>query len=164
MASVEKRTTLRDYIRSYLDDAAKDLITDEQIDVFIEQFTEYGSRSTEQLVCYGECFRSSYPGPVYDLEIDVVLSDDHTYRVDENSKFVQYVSGGTAPSDRDRITISYIEVNFNMLMAAVFEFLENAARKLTASQSAGGVSFDGTQLASAFRQQSIAWSCKGQWR
>jgi hypothetical protein len=162
--SVEYKTRLRDYIRMMIgDQGAEDLLTDTQIDSVIEGNTLYGNRQTERLVCYSNVFRSSYPDPVHNMLIDTPVSDDHVYRVDESTKFVEYISGGTAPDDKDEITITYVLIKFNRIMADCFEILASAHVKMVSVQSVGGISIDATRLTKEFQRQAQYWACKDQW-
>lgn len=162
--NVEYKQRLRDYIRGLIGDVdAEDLLTDAKLDSLIEGRVIYSSPQTERLICYNNKFRSSYARPVHELTILTPASEDHTYRIDESNKMIEYIAGGTAPSDRDELTIKYVDVDFNMLMGEIFEYLASAHRKMASTQDVGGMSIDATKLADEFQKQSNYWSCKDQW-
>ena len=163
MTNVEYQPRLRDHVRLLLGDKAKDMFTDAEIDSAIELHALWGQRTTETLICYSNKFRSSFPRPAHEILIDTPVSTEHTYRVDESTKLIVYTSGGTAPSDQDKLTISYVEINFNKIMADCFEILASKASKMAVSQSVGGISIDSSGLANEFRKQSQHWACKDQW-
>jgi len=162
--SNEYSMRLRDFIRGQIgDQGAEDLLTDTQIDSFIEGRVVYGNPQTERLICYSSKFRSSFARPVHELTVSAALSVDHIYRIDESTKVIQYVSGGVAPGDRDEITITYFDVKFSMIMADCFEFLASATAKMATRQSVGGMSVDATNLSKEFKTKSEYWACKDQW-
>ncbi len=161
--SVEYRNRLLDVVRNKLGDGANDLLTDEEISAFIECRALDGNRQTETVTAWSGKFRSSFPKAVHELLIDEPLSVDHVYRADEGSKFIEYISGGTPPVDQERIKISYVRVNFNMIVADCFEEAASAHAKMTSVQSVGGMTVDATKLSDAFRKEAQYWACKGQW-
>ena len=165
MTSVEYKVTLNEHCRNILGDDANDFITDEQIDSAIELHAMWGQRTTEKLVFYNNKGRSSYPKPVHEVLVDIPVTGStvHVYRIDESTKLVEYMSGGTAPSDEDTITISYVEVRFNKIMADLFETAASAHAKMASSQSVGGIALNTSNLSKEFMKLAQYWACKDQW-
>lgn len=165
MTSVEYQILLKDHCRNQLGDEAKDFINDEQIESAIELHAMWGQRTIEKLVFYNNKARSSYPKPVHEVLVDIPVTGStvHIYRIDESTKLVEYLSGGTAPSDEDTITISYVEIHFNKIMADLFETAASAHAKMASSQSVGGISISTKQLSNEFMKLAQYWACKDQW-
>ncbi len=162
--SVEYSVKLLDYIRVQLGDQASQLLSDAEIESEIESHTSSGNRTTGKLTAYSNKFRSaSDRTPVHQLTIDTPHDAAAVYRVNESNRFIEYKSGGTAPTDGDQITISYVGVKFNQLMTALFETLASSHAKLVTAQSIGGMSVDTNRLQTAFRKQAQHWAAKDNW-
>ncbi len=158
---VEIRKTTVDFLREYIGDEDHLMFpTDGDLDEILRSRVDWGTQS-EIINCNKKHFYSGIPGPVLDIEIISAVAGN-TYRIDENSKHVAWVSG-VAPSDNDQITISFVNVYFfGAVRDCLIQIATNRA-KLSVKAKAEGMSHDLTELRSQIMKQAMAIAAVESW-
>jgi hypothetical protein len=163
------KSLFRNYIRQLLGDPDKLLFTDDELDGYIERYTDT-MPATTTVTCYSLKYKLNVScGSGYPVSgITLVSGYDAlgAYLIDEIGGAIYFdkanpLNTAADPADGSQITISYWLVQVPPLMSELFMILSSNHTKLTASQSVMGSSMDLTQLAKSFYNTAVRWRCEG---
>jgi len=161
--TTEFRKTTVQFLREYIGDEDKKIYeSDDDLDIFLRNGINWGVY-TERLTCFKRHFYSANPGPVLDLEITVGTAGA-TYLIDECTKHVRWVEGGTAPADNDTIEISYIDTVFFDVVCDVLLQIATDRSKLAIRAKIEGAETDLTNLRAEIMRQIAAIGAVEHWR
>ena len=160
--NIEYRTKLIDHVRFTIGDKDKLVFeTDEELDTIIRARAE-NLVENESITYYRGYFYPLTSYPVLDMTVSSGTADT-TYRIDENSRVVKFVEG-TEPTNRDTITITYVDIDYPRLISDILTLMATDRTKLAVRATIEGETTDLTLLRSELMKQAGEWSREAEWR
>jgi hypothetical protein len=163
------KSLFRNYIRQLLGDPDKLLFNDDELDGYIERYTDSTPVNTS-VTCYSLKWKLNIAcGGAYPVSHISLVSGYHAngaYLIDELGGAIYFdkanpLNTAPDPADGSQINVSYWLVQVPPLMSELFMVLSSNHTKLAASQSIAGTSIDTTQLAKQFYNTAVRWRCEG---
>ena len=162
------KSLFRDYIRQLLGDQDKLLFLDDELDGYIERYTD-AQPTTQTITCYSLKYKVNagchLDYPVRAISLISGYDANGVYVIDEVGGVILFddadpLNTAVDPVDGTQITIKYWSVCVPELMSELFMVLSSNHAKLTASQSIAGASMDLTQLSKAFYDSAVRWKAE----